>query len=63
MAVTIQNVDGDVSSVVRGQAENLRANWVVMTTHARGTLGRFWLGSVADEWYEPFDSTHPSASV
>ncbi|MEX2282722.1 MAG: universal stress protein [Gemmatimonadota bacterium] len=27
---------------------NERADLVVMTTHARGALGRFWLGSVAD---------------
>lgn len=47
--VTIRNVDGDVATVVREQAESLRASWVVMTTHARGPLGRFWLGSVTDE--------------
>jgi nucleotide-binding universal stress UspA family protein len=47
--VTIRNVDGDVATVIREQAESLRANWVVMTTHARGPMGRFWLGSVTDE--------------
>jgi nucleotide-binding universal stress UspA family protein len=47
--VTIRNVDGDVATVVREQADSLRANWIVMTTHARGPFGRFWLGSVADE--------------
>src|SRR5438477_1864045 len=47
--VTIRNVDGDVATVVREQAESLRASWIVMTTHARGPMGRFWLGSVTDE--------------
>ena len=47
--VTIRNVDGDVSTVVREQADSLRVNWVVMTTHGRGPLGRFWLGSNTDE--------------
>ncbi|MBI2803869.1 MAG: universal stress protein [Planctomycetes bacterium] len=47
--VTIRNVDGDIATVIREQAESQRADWVVMTTHARGPFGRFWLGSVADE--------------
>src|ERR1017187_7774426 len=47
--VTISNVEGDVAAVIREQAESLHASWLVMTTHARGPLGRFWLGSVADE--------------
>ena len=47
--VTIRNVDGEIASVIREQADSLRANWVVMTTHARGPIGRFWLGSVTDE--------------
>jgi nucleotide-binding universal stress UspA family protein len=47
--VTIRNVDGDVETVIREQAESLQASWVVMTTHARGPMGRFWLGSTADE--------------
>ncbi len=47
--VTIRNVDGDVATVIREQAESLQAKWVVMTTHAKGPLGRFWLGSTTDE--------------
>jgi nucleotide-binding universal stress UspA family protein len=47
--VTIRNVDGEIASVIREQADSLRASWVVMTTHARGPIGRFWLGSVTDE--------------
>ena len=47
--VSIRNVDGDVAAVVREQAASLNAGWVVMTTHGRGPMGRFWLGSVTDE--------------
>src|SRR5262249_34253363 len=47
--VTIRNVDGEIATVIREQADSLRASWVVMTTHARGPFGRFWLGSVTDE--------------
>ena len=42
-------VDGEVRDAIRGQAECGQADLVVMTTHGRGPLGRFWLGSVADE--------------
>jgi len=47
--VSIRNVDGEVATVIRDQADSLRANWVVMTTHAKGPMGRFWLGSTTDE--------------
>lgn len=47
--VTVSNVDGDIAAVLRERVDGLRAGWVVMTTHARGPLGRFWLGSVTDE--------------
>ena len=47
--VTIRNVDGDVAAVIREQAASLGASWVVMTTHAKGPFGRFWLGSTSDE--------------
>ena len=41
--------EGEVRDVIRAQAECIHADLVVMTTHGRGPLGRFWLGSVADE--------------
>lgn len=47
--VTIRNVDGDIPTVIREQADSLRATFIVMTTHARGPFGRFWLGSNTDE--------------
>jgi len=61
--VTIYNVDGDVPTVIREQAESLKASWIVMTTHARGPLGRFWLGSNTDELIRhstiPIIAVHP----
>jgi nucleotide-binding universal stress UspA family protein len=41
--------DGEIASTIRAQAARNRADLIVMTTHGRGPLGRFWLGSVADE--------------
>lgn len=62
--VTIRNVDGDVATVIREQAESLRSTWIVMTTHARGPMGRFWLGSVTDELIRhtatPVIAVHPA---
>jgi nucleotide-binding universal stress UspA family protein len=42
-------LEGDIPHQLRQQAARSRVDLVVMTTHARGPLGRFWLGSVADE--------------
>ena len=47
--VTRLVAEGEVRDVIRAQAECVGADLVVMTTHGRGPLGRFWLGSVADE--------------
>src|SRR5262245_19893411 len=62
--VTIRNVDGDIATVIAEQADSLRVSWVVMTTHARGPMGRFWLGSVTDELVRtlpiPLVAVHPS---
>ena len=62
--VTIHNVDGDIPTVIREQAESLHAGWIVMTTHARGAMGRFWLGSNTDELIRhaaiPVVAVHPS---
>jgi nucleotide-binding universal stress UspA family protein len=41
-------LDGLVPEALCGQAEALGVDLVVLTTHGRGPLGRFWLGSVAD---------------
>jgi nucleotide-binding universal stress UspA family protein len=38
----------DISASVRERAIGAGVDLVVMTTHGRGAMGRFWLGSVAD---------------
>src|SRR5262249_17667380 len=40
--------EGGIAESVRVAAESTGADLVVMTTHGRGPVGRFWLGSVAD---------------
>jgi nucleotide-binding universal stress UspA family protein len=40
--------EGDVMEEIRDHLAECGAGLIVMTTHARGALGRFWLGSVAD---------------
>ena len=41
--------EGEIRDVICAQAQAIHADLVVMTTHGRGPLGRFWLGSTADE--------------
>jgi nucleotide-binding universal stress UspA family protein len=41
--------DGDIAGTIGRVAANTEVDLVVMTTHARGIIGRLWLGSVADE--------------
>src|SRR5262249_22151275 len=48
LAVTATLLDGPVPESLGERAEAAGAALVVLTTHGRGTLGRFWLGSVAD---------------
>jgi nucleotide-binding universal stress UspA family protein len=47
--MTTALVEGDTVPSLRNEVEGTQADLVVMTTHGRGPLGRFWLGSVADE--------------
>jgi nucleotide-binding universal stress UspA family protein len=42
-------LDGEVEPALRAHAARVEADLVVMGTHGRGALGRFWMGSVADE--------------
>jgi nucleotide-binding universal stress UspA family protein len=49
VTAVLHNVIGDMASGIRGVAETTAADLVVMTTHGRGPIGRFWLGSVADD--------------
>jgi nucleotide-binding universal stress UspA family protein len=41
--------DGRVADAVQEQLAHTGADLIVLTTHGRGPLSRFWLGSVADE--------------
>jgi nucleotide-binding universal stress UspA family protein len=47
--VTARLLEGEIVTTLTDHAVRSGADLVVMTTHARGPLGRFWLGSVADE--------------
>jgi nucleotide-binding universal stress UspA family protein len=48
--VTSALLEGPViAEMLSGHAAATKADLVVMTTHGRGPLSRFWLGSVADE--------------
>ncbi len=42
-------VEGEVPAMIRAAVTSTKAGLVVMTTHGRSPLGRFWLGSVADD--------------
>jgi nucleotide-binding universal stress UspA family protein len=46
--VTFSNPNGPAGEAIAALAESRHADLVVMATHGRGTLGRLWLGSVAD---------------
>ncbi len=41
--------EGYVAPTIAQYAKKAAADLIVLTTHARGPLGRFWLGSVADK--------------
>lgn len=48
VAVTATLCDGPIADAICEYAGLLRADLIVMTTHGRGAVSRFWLGSVAD---------------
>lgn len=43
------NKEGEVAATIRDHAQAAGADLIVMMTHGRGPLGRFWLGSTTDE--------------
>jgi len=47
--VAIHHLQGSVVEEVRKQAMECKPDLIVMTTHGRTPLSRFWLGSVADD--------------
>jgi nucleotide-binding universal stress UspA family protein len=42
-------LDGEVAPALREFGAKKKVDLIVMSTHGRGALGRFWLGSVADD--------------
>jgi nucleotide-binding universal stress UspA family protein len=48
-AVTSSVLEGPVAEAIEAHARATGIDLVVMTTHGRGALSRFWLGSVADD--------------
>lgn len=56
-------IDGEVGSAISEFAGRISADLVVVSTHGRGALGRFWLGSVTDdlvhELSRPLLMVHP----
>jgi nucleotide-binding universal stress UspA family protein len=49
LKVNADVVEGPIGEVLVHEATSRKVDLVVMTTHGRGPIGRFWLGSVADE--------------
>jgi nucleotide-binding universal stress UspA family protein len=49
VTVAAELAEGDITEMLQAESVRTHADLVVMTTHGRGPLGRFWLGSVADE--------------
>ncbi len=49
LAVQSELLEGEVAEALERQAKRIEADLVVMSTHGRGAMGRFWLGSVADD--------------
>jgi nucleotide-binding universal stress UspA family protein len=47
--VTYELLDGPVAAALCAQAVATGTDLIVMTTHGRGPLSRFWLGSIADK--------------
>ncbi len=48
-------LDGPVAETLVAHVERVGAEMVVMTTHGRGVVSRFWLGSVADHLLRHLD--------
>jgi len=47
--VSAQVLEGPIAAALQEQALGASCDLVVMTTHGRGPVSRFWLGSVADQ--------------
>jgi nucleotide-binding universal stress UspA family protein len=60
-------LDGIAADSIRERAQATGSDLIVMTTHGRGPLSRFWLGSVADQLVRrspvPILLVHPSSGA
>jgi nucleotide-binding universal stress UspA family protein len=60
-------IDGPAAEAIREHAKATGADLIVMATHGRGPLSRFWLGSVADQLVRrssvPILLVHPGEGV
>lgn len=67
IAPSIKVLDGPIPTTLGAYAAAIDADLVVMTTHGRGGLARFWLGSVADSFvrhsHVPVLLIHPDESA
>jgi len=65
--VTTVFKEGHVATQIRNHVDQANIDMVIMTTHARGAMGRLWLGSTADELVHeltmPILLVHPSDKV
>ncbi len=65
--VTYTIEEGHTATVIQRQAAEVAADLIVLTSHARGPLARFWLGSVTDELVRhsdvPLLIAHPTDAV
>lgn len=65
--ITTKLLEGGVIESIAGHVAEEQVDLVVMTTHGRGPLGRFWLGSVADKLVRqlsvPLLLVHPAATA
>src|SRR5262245_32129484 len=50
LKVSADLLDGGVVTSLAAYAMNLRPTWIVMLSHARGALARFFLGETATEF-------------
>lgn len=48
LPVTSILLDGPVAEAIESQVQSSAADLVVISTHGRGAMGRFWIGSVTD---------------
>ncbi len=49
VAVTVTVLEGGIAEALQDHVREAEIDLVVMTTHGRGPLSRFWLGSIAEE--------------